>query len=152
MALQRTCYIPFANLLLKTAIGVNRTGKPPLRCWFLLHSSLTPVPGQWDRRQRCKYTLGSTFVIIFQNFLIARHKSFGCATIARHNIKHVLWHVIAAHVTFYSQPGLLDIIQHLTAWSLSQSLQLTNWLNCRSQLANYQGCSLQLETCWAHIC
>ena len=109
MALQRTCYIPFANLLLKTAIGVNRTGKPPLRCWLLLHSSLTPVPGQWDRRQSCKYTLGSTFVIISQNFLIARHKSFGCATIARHNIKHVLWGAIATRVAFYSRPGLIKI-------------------------------------------
>ena len=77
-----------------------------MRCSLLLHSSLTPLPGQWDRRQSCKYTLGATFVIISQNFLIARHKSFGCATIARHNIKHVLWRAIAARVAFYSRPGL----------------------------------------------
>ena len=51
--LQRTCYIPspFGNLLLKTAIGADRTGKPPLRCSLLLHSSLTPLPGQLDRRR-----------------------------------------------------------------------------------------------------
>ena len=106
MVLQRTCYIPspFGNLILKTMIGADRTGKPPLR--LLLHSSLTPLRGQWDRHQSCKYTLGATFVIISQNFLIARHKSFGCATIARHNIKHVLWRAIAARVPFYSRPGL----------------------------------------------
>ena len=57
------------------------------------------------------------FVIISQYFLIKHHRSFGHATIAQHNIKdffskcdqnikHVLWHVIAAHVAFYSQPGL----------------------------------------------
>ena len=73
-------------------IGADRTGKPSLRCSLLLHSSLTLLPGQWDRRQSCKYTLGATFVIISQNVLIARYKSFGHATIARHNIKHVLWH------------------------------------------------------------
>ena len=108
MVLQRTCYIPspFSNLFLKTAIGADRTDKPPLRCSLLLHSSLTLLPGQWDRRQSCKYTLGATFVIISQNFLIARHKSFGCATIARHNIKHVLRHAIAARVAYYSRPGL----------------------------------------------
>ena len=33
-------------------------------------------------------------------------KSFGWATIACHNIKHVLWHAIATHVALYSQPGL----------------------------------------------
>ena len=52
--------------------------------------SLTPLPGQSDCRQSCKNTLGATFVIVSQNFLIARHKSFGLATIADHNIKHVL--------------------------------------------------------------
>ena len=88
------------------AIGTDRTGKPPLRCSLLLYSSLTPLPSQGDCRQSCKYTLRATFVIIFQNFLIAFHKSFGHATIARHDIKHVLWHAIATHVTFYSQPGL----------------------------------------------
>ena len=77
-----------------------------MRCSLLLYSSLTPLPGQWDRRQSCKYTLGATFVIISQNFLIARHKSFGRATIARHNIKHVLWRAIAAHVALCSRPGL----------------------------------------------
>ena len=104
----RTCYIPtpFGNLLMKTAIGADRTGKPPLRCWLLLHSSMTPLPGQWDRRQSCKYTLGATFVIISQKFLIARHKSFGRATIVSHNVKHVLWRAIAARVAFYSRPGL----------------------------------------------
>ena len=84
------------------AIGADRTGKPPLRCSLLLHSSLTPLPGQRDRRQSCKYTLGATFVIISQNILIAHHKSFGLVTIACHNIKHVLWHAIVAHVAFYS--------------------------------------------------
>ena len=88
------------------AIGANRIGKPPLRCSLLLHSSLTPLPGQWDRHQSCEYTLGATFVIIFQNFLIACHKSLGRATIACHNIKHVLWHGIATGVAFYSQSGL----------------------------------------------
>ena len=33
-------------------------------------------------------------------------KSFGCATFAPHNIKHVLWRAIAACVTLYSWPGL----------------------------------------------
>ena len=70
-------------------------------------SLLTLLPGQWDRRQSCKYTLGTTFIIIYQNFLIACHKSFGHATIARHNIKHVLWRAIATRVAFYSRPGLL---------------------------------------------
>ena len=108
IVLQRTCYIPspFGNLLLKTAIGAERTGKPPLRWSLLLQSSLRRIPGEWDCRQSCKYTLGATFVIISQNFLIARHKSFGRATIARHNIKHVLWRAIAARVAFYSRPGL----------------------------------------------
>ena len=107
----RTCYIPspFANLLLKMAIGADRTGKPPLRCSLLLLSSLAPLPGQWDRRQCCKYTLGATFVSIAQNILIARHKSLGRATIARHNIKHALCRAIAARVAFYSQPGLKPI-------------------------------------------
>ena len=50
------------------AIGADRNGKPPMRCSLLLHSSLTPLPGQWDHRQSCKYTLGATFVIISQNF------------------------------------------------------------------------------------
>ena len=104
----RTYYIPspFGNLLLKTAIGADRTGKPPLRCSLFLHSSLIPLPGQWDRRQSCKDTLGATFAIIAQKFLIARHKSFGRVTIARDNIKHVLWCAIAARVAFYSRPGL----------------------------------------------
>ena len=79
IVLQRTCYIlsPFGNLLLKTAIGADRTGKPPLRCSVLLHSSLTPLPGQWNHCQSCKYTLGATFIIISKKNLIARHKSFG---------------------------------------------------------------------------
>ena len=77
-----------------------------MRCLLLLHSSLTLLPGQWDCRQSCKYTLGATFIIISQKILIARHKSFGCATIARHNIKHVLWRAIAACMAFYSRPGL----------------------------------------------
>ena len=88
------------------AIGAERTGRPPVRCSLLLHSSLRPPPGQWYRCQSCKYTLGATFVIISQNFLIARHKSFGRETIACHNIKHVLWRAIAARVPFYSRPGL----------------------------------------------
>ena len=75
-------------------------------CSLLLYSSLTPLPGQWDCHQSCKYTLGATFVIISQNFLIARHKSFGRATIAHHNIKHVLWRAVATHVAFYSRSGL----------------------------------------------
>ena len=50
--------------------------------------------------------LRATFVIISQNILTARHKSFGRATIVRHNIKHVLWRAIAARVAFYSRPGL----------------------------------------------
>ena len=64
------------------------------------------LPGQWDRRQSCKYTLVTTFGIISQNFLIAGHNFFGCAAIARHNIKHVLWRAIAVRVAFYSRPGL----------------------------------------------
>ena len=92
MVLQRTSYIPipFGNLLLKTALGADITGKPPLRCSLLLHSSPTPLPSQSDRRQSFKYSLGATFVIISQTILIGRHKPFGCATIACHNIKHVL--------------------------------------------------------------
>ena len=71
---------------------------------FKLASSL---PGQWDRRQSCKYTLGATFGIKSQNFLIARHKSFGRATIASHNIKpFFLWRAIAARVAFYSRSNL----------------------------------------------
>ena len=92
---------------MKTPIGADRNGKPPLSCSLLLHSSLTPLPGQWDRRQSCKYTLGATFVITSQNFLIACHKSFGRVTIARHKIKHVLWRTIAARVAFYSRPDLI---------------------------------------------
>ena len=89
-------------------LGADRTGKPPLRCLLLLHSSLTLLPGQWDCYQSCKYTytLGATFVIISQHFLITRHKSFGRATIARRNVKHVLWLAIAARVAFCSRPGL----------------------------------------------
>ena len=41
-----------------------------------------------------------------QNVLIARHKSFGRATIARYNIKHVLCLAIAARVAFNLWPGL----------------------------------------------
>ena len=55
-----------------------------------------------------------------QNVLIARHKSFGRATIARHNIKHVLWRAIAARVAFYSRPGLL--IVHNQAINLKKSI------------------------------
>ena len=108
IVLQRTCYIPslFGNLLPKTVIGADGTGKPPLRFLLLLHSSLTPLPGQWDCHQSCKYTVATTFVIISQNFLIAHHKSFGHVTITHHNTKHVLWHLIVARVAFYSWPGL----------------------------------------------
>ena len=88
------------------SIGADKTGKLPLRCLLLLHSSLTPLPGQWVHCQSCKYTLGATLVIISQIFLIAHYKSFGRVTIASHNIKHVLWHAIAARVVFYSWPGL----------------------------------------------
>ena len=78
----------------------------PLRCSLLLHSSPTPLPSQWDRRQSFKYSLGATFVIISQTILIGRHKPFGCATIACHNIKHILWPTIATRVAFYSHPDL----------------------------------------------
>ena len=70
---------------------------------FKLASSL---PGQWDPRQSCKYTLGAIFGIISQKFLIIRHKFLGRATIVRHNIKHVLGRAIATRVAFYSRPGL----------------------------------------------
>ena len=60
----------YGNLLLKMVIGVDRTGKPLLRCSLLLHSSLTPLPGQRDCRQSSKYTTGATFIIISQIFLI----------------------------------------------------------------------------------
>ena len=70
----------------------------------------SPLPGQWDRYQSCKYTFGATFGIS-QHFLIARHKSFGRATVAHHYIKHVLWHAIAASVAFYSRPGLIQWIR-----------------------------------------
>ena len=72
-----------------------------MRCSLLLHSSLTPLPGQWDRRQSCKYTLGATFVIISQNVLIARHISFGRATIARHNI-NMFYGVQLPHVWHFT--------------------------------------------------
>ena len=59
------------------------------------------LPSQWDRCQSCKYTLGTTFGIISQNFLIARHKYFGRAAIAHLNIKQFygvrlphVWHFI----------------------------------------------------------
>ena len=68
------------------------------------------LPGQWDRRQSCKYNLGTSFGIISQNFLIACHKSFGHATITHHNRKHVLWCTIAARLAFYSQPSLYSIV------------------------------------------
>ena len=63
-----------------------------------------------DTAASCKCTLGyiCTFVIISQHFLITRHKSFRRATIARHNIKHVLWRAIAARVAFYSRQGLMQ--------------------------------------------
>ena len=48
------------------------------------------LPGQWDRRQSCKYNLGTSFGIISQNFLIACHKSFGHATITHHNRKRFM--------------------------------------------------------------
>ena len=67
----------YGNLLLKMAIGADRTGKPLLRCSLLLQSSLTPLPDQWDRCQSSKYTLGATFVIISQNFLIERLNLLG---------------------------------------------------------------------------
>ena len=118
---QRTSYIPspFGNLLLKTATGADRTGKPPLRCSLLLHSSLTPLPGQWDRRQSCKYTLGPSF-FISQNCLIVRHESFRCVTIASYIIKHVLWRAISAHVAFYSRPGLI--------WQLKDQKERNNFI------------------------
>ena len=133
IVLQRTCYIPspLGNLLLKTAIGADRTTKPPLRCLLLLHSSLTLLPGHWDCRQSCKYTLGATFIIISQKFLIERHKSFSQVTIARHNIKHVLWHVIAARVAFYSWPGLFDIPEwwFQSIWLMDQGLSAEHCVN-----------------------
>ena len=46
------------------AIGADRTDKPPLRCSLLLHSSLTPLPGQWDGYQSCKYIFGYTLFVI----------------------------------------------------------------------------------------
>ena len=60
----------YGTLLLNMTIGADRTGKPLLRCSLLLHSSLTPLPGQWDRHQSSKYILGAIFVIISQNSLI----------------------------------------------------------------------------------
>ena len=48
-------------------------------------------------------SLGATFVVISQKFFVARHKSFGRATIAHHNMKHVLWRVIATRVAFFSR-------------------------------------------------
>ena len=59
------------------AIGGDRTVKPTLRCLLLLHSSLTPLSGQCDCSQSCKYTLGASFVIISQNFLIAHQNLLG---------------------------------------------------------------------------
>ena len=89
-----------------------------MRCSLLLHSSLRPLPGQWYRCQSCKYTLGeTTFVIISRNFLIGRHKSFGHVTIARHNIKNVLWRAIAVRVPFYSRPGLKCILKNFTKFT-----------------------------------
>ena len=130
----RTCYIPspFSNLLLKTVIGADRTGKLPLRCWLLLHSSVTLLPGQWDHRQSCKYTLGTTFVIISQNFLIARHKFFGRVTITCHNIKHVLWRTTAAHVAFYSQPGLFISQQTYLYTRVTYILKFYEFLFCKN--------------------
>ena len=87
------------NLFLKTAIDADRTGKPPLRCSLLLHSSLTPRPSQWDCRQNCKYTLGATFVIISQNVLIARHKLLGVRL--SHSIN--FW---ACGILLTARPGL----------------------------------------------
>ena len=106
--------------------GTDGTGKPPLRCSLLLLCSLTPLSGQWDHHQSWKYTLGATFVIISQNFLIACDKSFGHATIACHNIKHVLWCAIAAHLAFYSWPGVhvnMDSQLKKNLWSLIKLLE-----------------------------
>ena len=128
------------------AIGADRTGKPPLRCLFLLQSSPTLLPGQWDCHQSCKYTLGATFVIISQNFLIARHKSFGCATIARHNIKHALWRAIAVCVAFYLWPGLYNwsnYISILTA--IKGEIILINSLHLKFRSANCLSISRPLK-------
>ena len=65
--------------------GADRTSKPLLRCSLLLHSTLTPLPGQWDRGQSSKYTLGATFIIISQNFLIEHLNLLGVRP--RRNIK-----------------------------------------------------------------
>ena len=98
------------------AIGADRTGKPPLRCLFLLQSSPTLLPGQWDCHQSCKYTLGATFVIISQNFLIARH-----------NIKHVLWCAIEARVAFYSRPGLMyKVVNNIAPAMVSELFSFWN--------------------------
>ena len=40
-------HVTYGNLLLKMGIGADGTGKSPLRCLLLLHSSLTLLPDQW---------------------------------------------------------------------------------------------------------
>ena len=104
MVLQRTCYIPspFGNLILKTMIGADRTGKPPLR--LLLHSSLTPLRGQWDRHQSC------------------------IGVRERHNLKHVLWRAIAAGLAFYSRPGLSQRYFKFQECSKKRSFRLNHWM------------------------
>ena len=55
------------------AIGADRTSKSLLKCLLLLHSSLISLPGQWDHRQSCKYTLGAISLLylkIFQSHAI----------------------------------------------------------------------------------
>ena len=108
-------------------------------------SSLTALTGQWDRHQSCKYTLEATFVIISQNFLIAHHKCFGRVTIARHNIKLVLWRAIAARVAFYSWPGLMTVAQaaenHGDEWGLTWYFlweictSISTWMHSQDSLA-----------------
>ena len=98
-----------------------------------------PQTSQWDRRQSCKYALGATFVMISQNFLIARHKCFGRATITRHNIKHVLWRAIVACVAFYSRPD-----QELVFWIAFR------WVPSLSNLYFFTQKSICLEP--MHVC
>ena len=115
------------------ATGADRPGKPPLRCLLLLHSLLTPLPVQWDRRQSWKCTLGATFIIISQKFLITRHKSLGCVTTARRSIKHVLWLAIAARVAFYSRPGLPF---KTPSWLFFTFFKLQKWYQIAQSLTN----------------
>ena len=60
-------------------------------------------------------------------------KSFGCATIARHNIKHVLWRAISACVALYSRPDLKLGSTFPSIQFLTNGFSVPHWLDRNSK-------------------